>query len=112
MIATVALAVLAFGSVPTAANASADFDMNECKSVDEFGNLLPGGAYAGLSCTRFNNDPDWTCISLNDYSWFEHTNDAPSFDSLRKSGVSNKFTCEIDMEGTWAEPIQHYIVLQ
>ncbi|WP_460490624.1 hypothetical protein, partial [Corynebacterium nasicanis] len=31
------------------------------------GQTLSGSYWGGESCTRFNNDPDWTCTSLDDY---------------------------------------------
>lgn len=63
--------------------------------VDQDGKLLPGATFAGMSCTKFDDEPDWTCVSLNDYYWFR--------EGLTEiATTAQKFTNEIDMEGTLA----------
>ncbi len=39
-------------------------------ALDELGNVIPGAAYEGWSCTS-TSEPGWYCISLNDYAWFD-----------------------------------------
>ena len=84
------------------------------QKVDQDGKLLPGATFEGYSCTFFNNDPDWTCISLHDreygYPWFSDglTNEATTH---------NYFTDEIDMQATLAQScsdrrVQHVVLLR
>lgn len=51
------------------------------QSTDSLDKLVSGGRLTGESCTRFNNDPDWTCALLNDWSEFNDgdANGAHSF---------------------------------
>lgn len=54
------------------------FDVTVPKGIEEdtpteappgTGNYLPAQIYFSESCTRFDDEPDWTCTSLLDYAW-------------------------------------------
>lgn len=78
------------------------------EKVDQDGNLLPGGKFAGMSCTRFDGEIDWTCISLDDYAWFREgmTNDATTYDYF-----SNEIEQESPIAESCSDPRLMHIVL-
>ncbi|WP_295624463.1 hypothetical protein [uncultured Corynebacterium sp.] len=52
------------------------------------GNYLPAQVYVSESCTRFDSEPDWTCISLLDYDWGRGVSpDAGDSDDVLTDGV-------------------------
>ncbi len=73
------------------------------KKVDESGKLLPGASIVGWSCSQFDGDPDWTCITLNDYGWFR--------DGLRDTGLADRYMADIVTEGGWSLPVIMCVVL-
>lgn len=74
------------------------------RSVDENGTVVTGGVFSGSSETRFNNDPDWTPTSLNDYSWFAAW--------WAKVWTTVGFWDEIDMQWARTTPIDHCIEVE
>ena len=58
--------------------------------VDENGNLLPGATFEGEHCTKYDDEPEWTCVALSSWSWFR--------DELTNKGTTDCFTTSIDAE--------------
>ena len=73
--------------------------------VDSTGALLPGGSFDGWTCSKFDGDPDLTCVSLKDYPWF-----APGMTEVGTSGDS--YTTDIPRVGGWDLPITECLVLR
>ena len=98
---------------PASAQQGADYGDIVFRKVDQHGELLGGATILGLSCTKFDGDPRWTCTWLNDYSWFDSRAEGTVWpDALDTTGLATRFMNEIDTEGSWSEPIHHCVVLQ
>lgn len=71
------------------------------------GALLPGGQFEGFACIVPNNEPDWTCNSLNvpDYPWFA--------DGLTKRGTTGtSYTDQMDHESQWTSPVNECLIVR
>ncbi|RRJ87077.1 hypothetical protein EG850_06665 [Gulosibacter macacae] len=122
VLSALGLAVAALIAAPTVASAQsayfgtigvaaiADMWLGEIGS-DDPQSTLPGGTYEGLAWTAWDG-ADWSCVSLNDFPWFAGTSDVPGFNSLTQTGLSDRFTEEMDQEGTWSETARHCIALK
>lgn len=74
--------------------------------VDGQGRPLAGGTYEGRTCTRWDNDLNWQCQDLNEYSWLNGKKG-----SLAADGTTNRFGIEIPMRGPWTSSGSHQCIL-
>ncbi len=74
------------------------------KKVDAKGRLLPGATFEGWSCTSFDGDPMFTCVSLNDYPFFR--------DDLPNTGITDALTNEVYTQGGWNLPVNQCLVVR
>lgn len=94
--------VVALGSP---VHASANQGALTITKVDSTGALLPGATFDGWMCTKYDTEPSFTCISLNDYGFFT--------EGLTNDGTTGTaYGEELDREGGWTIPIGECIVLQ
>lgn len=99
-----AASLLALG-ICTPAQAQGGYAPLTISNVSQTNQLVSGGTFEGHSCTRFDGDPDWTCISLNDYGWFR--------DGLPGLGTTaDSFGSEIVMEGSFSPPVNQCVGLK
>lgn len=76
--------------------------------VDQDGKLLPGATFEGYSCTVWDNDLNWQCQSLNDYSWF---NNDLTANGTTGSGFSNEIQMMNPTATKCSDPTVMHIVL-
>ncbi len=73
--------------------------------LDAEGNLLSGAVFGGESCTKWDNDLNWQCQDLREYTWF-------SEDFTKMGTTGNNFAYDIPMRdgvGTTCADSQHYV---
>lgn len=105
IIGLVLVVAVGFAVPPVAAHADATSGNLEFRKVDLTGALLPGAEFEAYSCTKLNNDPDWTCTSLNTYTWFR--------DALKNTGTTGQaFGNQMDQDGGWDLPVGHCVVVR
>lgn len=89
----------------TPAHASGSVGIVAITKVDSTGALLPGATFDGWSCSAFDGDPLFTCISLKDYDWFRL--------GLTETGTTGEsFSNDIVREGGWNLPVTECLVLK
>ena len=127
--ALAAIAAVCSTSVLAAAPAQANdpFGALTIAKVDEAGGLLTGAKFAGVSCTRWENDLEWQCQPLNEYDWFQPKTaeeiaaieeewgepyKAPKPSLTADGTIGDYFTNDIPLRGGWGNIIQHCVGLQ
>lgn len=68
--AALAIAIVCSASTPASAQPNAPYFEPTFNKVDSSGALLPGATFRGWSCSKFSDEPEWTCLELADAAWF------------------------------------------
>jgi len=98
-------ALLLIGAIAASpAQASGNVGRLTLNKVDASGALLPGATIDGWMCTFLDGEPEATCTDLTVYEWFT--------DGMTDTGTTDRFTSDLDMEGSFSLPISACFIFQ